>query len=249
MRMSRGYIESGRGMDSVMNYPLMDALIRYFKYADVYKLREIVRQLKTEYPSETLQSLMNFTSTHDITRAINIFGTKEFQYSGEWAWNLNNGDLEWQKNYVLSPEDYQKGKEIYKSYIYALLFLPGNLSIFYGDEVGVQGMGNLCNRKPFPWNSIDYDLLNFFKEVGNVRKKETFLEKADFYLTDINDSYFSFERVSEKERALVYINRSSEMIPLSLPYSYQNFDAMYSLGNSNEDEISSHGALVLKKVL
>ena len=36
--------------------------------------------------------------------------------------------------------------------------MPGNLSIFYGDEVGIQGMGNLSNRKPFSWNNIDNEL-------------------------------------------------------------------------------------------
>ena len=75
-------------MDSVMNYVLVDALIRYFKYGDVGKLAEIFRQLRTEYPKETLHSLMNFTSTHDISRAINIFGSYDFDGYRKWAWDL-----------------------------------------------------------------------------------------------------------------------------------------------------------------
>ena len=34
MRMGRGYISSGKGMDSVMNYQWMDSLIRYYNYGD-----------------------------------------------------------------------------------------------------------------------------------------------------------------------------------------------------------------------
>jgi 4-alpha-glucanotransferase len=186
MRMGRGYIESGKGMDSVMNYFLIDALIRYFKYKDVNKLNEVLKELKIDYPLDTILSSMIFTSTHDITRAINIFGTKEFQYTGEWAWNLINNDRKWQNEYKMTKEELERGKEIYKSYIYTLTFLPGILSIFYGDEVGLEGMGNLSNRKTFPWNNIDYDLLNYFISIGKIRNKEKFLETADFNIIDIN---------------------------------------------------------------
>ena len=73
MRMGRGYISSGKCMDTVMNYPLIDALLRYYKYADCNKLDYIIRDILREYPEETINSLMNFTSTHDISRAINYF--------------------------------------------------------------------------------------------------------------------------------------------------------------------------------
>ena len=49
MRMGRSYIDSGKGMDSVMNYQLVDALIRYFKYSDVNKLDYIIKDIQREY--------------------------------------------------------------------------------------------------------------------------------------------------------------------------------------------------------
>ena len=39
--------------------------------------------------------------------------------------------------------------------------MPGILSIFYGDEVGVEGLGNLANRKTYPWGKEDKSLLEF----------------------------------------------------------------------------------------
>lgn len=248
MRMNRSYIESGKAMDSVMNYPLADALIRYFKYEDKDKLREILRQLKTEYPDETLYSLMNFTSTHDISRALDIFGTKEFQYTGEWAWDLNNRDINYQKDFKLTAEEYQRGKEIYKTYLFTLAFLPGILSIFYGDEAGLQGLGNLANRKPFPWHNIDTDLLNYVKWLGLIRKKENFLEQADLQVDDITSQILMFERLTDYNDALVLINRSSNKININLPNSFKDEEIAYSLSNSNKEEIAPHGGLVLKKV-
>ena len=247
MRMGRGYIESGKGMDSVMNYFLVDALIRYFKYKDINKLNEVLRELKNDYPEDTILSNMNFTSTHDITRAINIFGTKEFQYTGEWAWNLNNNDRDWQKEFKMSQDELERGKEIYKSYLYTLTFLPGILSIFYGDEVGVEGMGNLSNRKTFPWNNIDYDLLNYFISIGKIRGKEKFLETADFNVVDINDKYFMFERVNENEKALITVNRTSNSIGIDIPLEYRDSIELYPLNDSSKEALNKHGGIVLKK--
>lgn len=247
MRMNRGYIESGKGMDSVMNYVLIDALIKYFKYGDTTTLNEIIRQMRTEYPKETMNSLMNFTSTHDITRAINIFGTDAFKRYGEWAWNLKNEDYKWCQEYKLSCEEYQHGKDIYKSYIFTLAFLPGILSIFYGDEVGVQGMGNLSNRKTYPWDDIDQELLNFFKKIGKIRNNETFLEKADINVLDINDKYFMFERLGKKEKAMIAINRTNNFVAIVFPTKYEKPDKIYTLNDSKQNILSPHGGLVLKK--
>ena len=247
MRMNRSYIESGKGMDTVMNYSLIDALIRYFKYSDVTKLAYIIKDIQKEYPTDTINTLMNFTSTHDISRAINIFSTNDFQEYGEWAWNPIKNDLNWCKNYNLTEEQYNNGKEIYKAYIFALTFLPGILSIFYGDEVGLQGIGNLANRKPFPWNNIDLDLLNYFKYIGSIRKQEKFLEQADLNIIDINKDYFMFERINQDEKALIAINRTNQEKDFQVPTSYQDTKKVYTLKKSKKGNLTPYGAIALKK--
>ena len=247
MHMNRSYIESGKAMDSVMNYQLVDALIRYYKYVDRDTLKRVIKEIVTEYPLDTVSSLMNFTSTHDITRVINIFGADEFQRNGEWAWNLNNEDRKWQRDYTLTKQQYDLGKKIYLSYVYALTFLPGNLSIFYGDEIGMQGMGNLANRRPFTWDSIDNELLEFFKAIGSIRKNEKFLESADLELIDINNDYFVFKRVGEHEEILVYVSRANYDVGVALPNDYKDESVLYNLSDSNKEKLGSYGGLVLKK--
>ena len=248
MRMNRSYIESGKAMDSVMNYPLMDALIRYYKYSDVNKLREILKEINNEYPKETIDVLMNFTSTHDISRAINIFASHEFNRNSEWAWNLYREDLEWAKSYSLTKEEYENAKNIYKSYLFTLTFMPGILSIFYGDEAGIEGMGNLMNRKPFPWKKGDKDLINYFQLIGNIRKKEKFLETANFEIIDIDNNSIEFLREKDKESAFIKVSRTEEIITYKIPTCFESPDRIYSLKESNENEITPYGGIVLKKV-
>lgn len=244
MRMNRSYIESGKAMDSVMNYQLVDALIRYFKYADTQKIIKIINEIKNEYPKETMLSLMNFTSTHDISRAINIFSSDRFKLDGQWAWNLKDENYEKSKNYHLTQEEYKKGLEIYKAYIFTLTFLPGNLSIFYGDEIGMEGEGNLSNRRPFTWDNIDYDLLKYFKYIGHIRNNEPLLEKAKFEIIDITDKLMMFER---GEEILTVINRTNEEIDINLPKEYQKSSKTYSIRKTNKYILTPHNGLSIKK--
>lgn len=247
MRMGRGYIESGKGMDSVMNYSLVDALIRYFKYGDVDKLAYIIKDIMSEYPKDTINTLMNFTSTHDITRAINLFATYDFQEYGEWAWNPNSSDLEWCKNFKLTPEQYKYGREVYEAYVFALAFMPGILSIFYGDEVGLQGMGNLANRKPYPWGHRDKKLLEFFRYIGKIRNGEAFLKEADLNVLDITKDYFMFERLGEEDKVLVTVNRTGEDKNFAIPGEYEkNNSGIYTLKKSLPGRLSPHGAAAVK---
>ena len=247
MRMNRGYISSGKAMDSVMDYLLIDALLRYFKYSDKDKLSQILNEILNEYPDDTIKTLMNFTSTHDITRAINLMATDEFQKYGEWAWNLNNDNYDWCKNYHLSQEDYKNGKKRLAPYIFTLTFFPGILSIFYGDEIGIQGMGNLSNRKPFPKENHDKEILAIFQNACTIRKLETFLRNADIKIKEINDNYFSFERYDKNNKMLITVSRIDYDQDINTPEEYKNPTKVYTINNSKINHLTPYGAIAIKK--
>ncbi len=247
MRMNREYISSGKEMDTVMNYLFIDALLRYFKYGDVDKLKETLKEILNEYPEDTIKTLMNFTSTHDITRAINLFACDEFQRNGEWGWNLNNSDYTWCKNYHLSKEQYNSGKQMLAPYIFTLTFFPGILSIFYGDEIGLEGMGNLSNRKPFPKENHDMQILKIFQNAGNVRKIEEFLRNADINIKEINDKYFTFERIDENNQILITVSRVGIDQEIHVPNEYQSHSKVYTLNQSRPNHLTPYGGIAIKK--
>jgi len=247
MRMNRGYIESGKGMDSVMNYSLIDALIRYFKYGDINKVNYIIKDILNEYPTDTINTLMNFTSTHDISRAINIFGSNDFNEYSEWAWNIKNDNLDYCKNFKLTREQYETGKAIYQAYVFILAFFPGILSIFYGDEAGLEGLGNLANRKPFPWNKEDKELLKYFREIGQIRQQESFLEQAELKVLDINKNYFMFERVKDDKKVLITVNRTNIEQVFKYPNEYYDTDKVYVLKKSSPGVLAPYGGIALVK--
>lgn len=247
-RMNRGYVVDGKGMDSSMNYPLVDALMRYFKYGDVDKLVHAMEIIKNEYPEGTINTQMNFTSTHDISRLLTVYGAfDEFSEYSEWGWNPIDGSCCHCKNFVLSDEQYEKGKEIAQAHVSALAFMPGILSIFYGDEVGVQGLGNLANRKPYPWGKEDKSLLEFFRSIGNIKVNEEFFKRADVNLLKINHDYLMFERVANDEKAYIAVNRTGEEKDFDIPKEYGDGEKIYSLKKSSNGHLGPYGAVVVKK--
>lgn len=247
MRMNRGYISSGKGMHSVMNYLIVDALIRYYKYCDIEKLYNILNEIITEYPEETIQTLMNFTSTHDISRVIEVLGCNVFQQYSEWAWNLQNDSLDWIKFHKMNREEYRYGKMVYKSYTVALAFLPGIFSIFYGDEVGITGIGNLANRAPYPWNYRDKDLLKFFRILGKTRQKEKILKNANIRIVKIDHEQFMFERYDKKNKILIVTSRTHRITKVVLPGEYKNAEILFKIKGSDKQQLLPFGAIAIKK--
>jgi glycosidase len=249
----RSYMASGKGMDSQMDYPLCDALMRYFRFADTYKAKGVIQNILNEYPKEIRNVLMNFTSTHDISRPINIFGSDKFVYDRPYIWDtIKDGEKQLPahvfNDYKMTMEEYRKGKELFEAYSFCLNFMPGILSIFYGDEIGMTGYGNIINRSPFDLTKADRELLEFFRILGQARKRETFLKEADLKMLDINDKYIMFERNSNNGDALIAVNRTDESIPYNIPSSYEKYDNAYTMKLSNRKTLNPYsGVAFIKK--
>lgn len=249
MRRNRGFLKSGRGMHSVMNYMLIDALIRYYKYQDCWKLENVINEIFTEYPEDTIHTLMNATSTHDMSRAIELFATNSFNPRKDHAWDLDHENAsDFVKNHTLTTDEYEYGKKILKSYSTALAFLPGIFSIFYGDEVGLPGLHNLANRAPYPWGKEDLDLREFFRTMLRVKTSYQFLKKAECNIREISKDRFMYERLSDDEKILVIASRTHYERETNIPEEYRNAEIIFKVNETTtKDYMSPYGVLILKK--
>jgi pullulanase len=94
---------------------------------------------------------------------------------------------------------------------YALLaFLPGLPTIYYGDEVGMEGGKDPLNRQCFPWDKENREVLSFFKKINNARLKLQCLKNGDFIPVIVEKDLFGFYRSNKDEKCLFIINISSE---------------------------------------
>ena len=264
------------GMHTVMNYLLMKGFVRYYKYSDTGALYKALEEIN-QYPLETRLTLMNSTSTHDTTRILEILGCDvflnrenkdpwEIDFEGLW-WKLsyseriqrlrqNGGDynqaiekfkIEWLKNHKMTPEEYECGKQRMKSYVTALAFMPGMLTINYGDEVGMTGMGNLLNRGPYPWGYENQEILQFYRELVKSRKSEEFLRRADMRVLEISNEHFVFERYDDNNKAICVVSRVDYETQITIPKEYKNAQVVFCIEGSNQKTLTPYGAIVLKK--
>lgn len=246
-REKRRYTLEGKGMLGVMNYWFIDPLIRYYKYADCWTLRTRINEIFNEYPEESKCVHMNFTSTHDISRLLDQFGGTGF-VQDRWVWDTRNNDHDFLRAHAISNKQKKAAKDILMSYITALTFFPGNTSIFYGDEVGQTGLGNLLNRGSYPWDRRDKKLLKFFRSVFAAQASVPEYDGTRCNVLEVNEEFFSYERVSSDGKKLVVVSsRASYPIPVKTPYSRKKKKVVYKLGKyTSSDMLDSFGAIVFE---
>lgn len=233
----------GHELTSVMNYPVRDAILAYIRYGDFWAgnlERTLIYVFIENYPREISYSLMNFLSSHDTVRAITKLAGKE----------VDDHDKQWQyQNDKLTPYEQKIGiARLIISYL-LLYFLPGIPSIFYGDEIGMEGQKDPFCRKCFPWDLLDKKLLDFFISLGNLRnQKSDFLKVADFSIVKIDNDTCIYTRNINNHYLYIFINRSDFPIDIYFYTStFSNTKTLFSIGEKTSLYLlDSFGALIIE---
>lgn len=105
----------------------------------------------------------------------------------------------------------------------AWLFLftyPGAPTIYYGDEVGLDGEHDPYCRKSFPWEESRWDknLLEYVKELIALRKKNPALRRGDFKRLWSANGTYAFSRSLNGKTFVVAVNVSDSPQQVHVTY-------------------------------
>lgn len=191
----------GRQLDSVMNYPFADAIINFVRFENAGYFFDQIMSIIENYPPQVLNVLMNHIGTHDTERAITRLAGPD-----------NDGrDREWQHNHnTLTSYDYLKGISMMKMASLIQFTLPGVPSIYYGDEIGMQGMKDPFNRACMTWDNQNTELLKWYKRLGEIRNGFGVFVDGEFVPVYCDNSSIAYERRDDNEAVLVAINNSDD---------------------------------------
>lgn len=151
----------GKELDGVMNYVFKDAIIAYLKDCDAAAFVEKVMTVCENYPLHALLNSMTLLDSHDTCRIINLLADVD----------VSNTSKQYRKDYRLTDAEYGKGKSRLFLATCLQYFLPGLPTVYYGDEIGMQGFEDPINRRPFGFGGMDEEILAHYKKLGALRKK------------------------------------------------------------------------------
>ncbi len=186
----------GHQIDAVMNYPLREAIVAFARDGDAEGLRETVRRLIHNYPTQVLQIQMNHLGTHDTERILNVL-------AGERSADHTNAEL---STLRLSPEARAKGIARLRCAYVTVACLPGVPCVYYGDEVGMEGWRDPFNRLPFPWGRENQTLLSHYRRIGGLRASSRTLAEGDTVFLAAEKGSILFARVLPEETLLIAVN-------------------------------------------
>ncbi len=202
----RRYFE-GAQLDSVMNYPLKNAVIDFVRDGNVYSMRKTVFAIMNNYPYFVRNNLMNILGTHDTVRILTTL-------AGD---RLENTSKEVMAKAKLSEAQYKRATELLKMCAVLQYTMFGFPCVYYGDEVGMEGYKDPFCRGCYPWGRENKLLLDFYRRLGELRNMHVFTD-GDFHETVAEKGVYAFERISADSGTAVTValNRGCEAYKLYL---------------------------------
>ncbi len=235
----RRYLK-GNELDSVMNYPLRDAVISYILYGECDRIRDATEGIYRRYPKCVCDVLMNFLGTHDTKRILTVLGGDS--EDGKTAEEL--------AHMKMSEEQLQIGINRLKRAYVIVSAMFGVPSVFYGDEAGLEGYDDPFCRRPFPWKHKNDELVSFFRRIGKIRRSERVFREGFFRLIVCTPDLFAFERYNDEERLIICVTRDKSIYyELGMPFcciadtSDSGLEGMFL----KEAELAADSAYIFKK--
>ena len=192
----------GEELDGVMNYPLRTGIISYLKNKSTNELNYALTDVIFNSPKRIRDMQMNLLGTHDTERIITVL-------AGESHEGKRNCELAYVK---MTEEEKLRGIALLKMAYTILATVPGLPTVFYGDEAGLEGYKDPFNRRPFPWNNINTEILDHYKKIGSIRKNNPVYKDGEFSLLWLDKDSLVFERYSENERLFTVVNNCEKAI-------------------------------------
>jgi cyclomaltodextrinase / maltogenic alpha-amylase / neopullulanase len=164
----RSYV-LGDTLDSVMNYPLREALLGFFTHeVPAAHVVRVVRSLQENYPAPFFYSLMNLMGSHDRARILNLLVNRDY------------GDmpLAQRRGKTMDPPLRELARARFSRMLSVIVAMPGMPSLYYGDEAGMEGASDPFCRGPYPWGREDPVTMETVRGALRLRRERPVLRRG-----------------------------------------------------------------------
>ncbi len=247
-------------LDSVMNYPMADAILRWVRYGRDGHLSYNFNRVYGEYPKKVADVLLNNIATHDTPTAItmlvgekmnpNIFYKRIWDIEGHWLQGEKFNTYKFreyeEQHDRLSEEQYVYGKKLLKIALTILYSIPGIPCVYQGTEIADAGYKDPFNRKPYLWGKQDEEMKAFVKELGKYRKENSdILATGESAILQITEKVFVLERTIAGKRLIIAVNRTGE--EQSIEITGNNLNTVFKINNSTKEKLNPFGIIIVRE--
>jgi glycosidase len=190
-----------------------------------------VNLIKDQYPKNIQNNLMTIIGSHDTVRPLTVLGINEN--------TVNYSDRE---DYKLTQEEYTRGVQNLKIASLMQFTVMGIPTLFYGDEVGIQGTLDPFCRKPYPWEKEDKEIFEWYKSLAKLRENPVF-DGGELNIKYACDSLLIYERVKGYKKVIIAINKGGESQTFTLTKTMKDYISQKSV--SGDIEIEPNGYKIL----
>lgn len=196
----------GDELDSVMNYPLKNAIIDMaLCRIDAAEFDRRTLSLKENYPNPAYYSLLNMLSSHDTERITTLMGGVPTRHEV---------DRDFQAQFKLRDGSLEIARKRTKLAYGMTMTMPGVPCIFYGDELGIEGYGDPFCRMCFPWDKLDEvdpdgEMRNWIKSLIALRKSNEAFSVGEIETVYKVGYTYAYLRKNKDNKYLVVINPDS----------------------------------------
>ena len=232
---------SGKQLDSVMNYPVRNGILDFIRYRDAEGLYHVLTELYSSYPEEVCHALMNLVGTHDTERIMTMLGSTEEDL------DRSNDDL---AVYRLSAQRRAEAMRLVKIAAALQYTVFGIPSLYYGDELGLEGARDPFCRMPMPWHEMSdpvrAELLAYYQKLGELRATHPALDGGAFEILYHDASCIAFARRAKGRELVVVASRHAQ--PVTLPIEGEFEDLICGTRGRGALRIEPDSVLILERI-
>ena len=197
----------GHETHGLMNYPFRNAVLAFLQGGDAEGFYYAMESIRENYPAPAFYSLMNFLGTHDTGRILTLLGADTVP-----------ADKADRAEYRLNEAEYQKGEALLRLASLLLYTFPGSPTVYYGDEVGMEGFEDPFNRRFFPWGQENQRLLEWFRLLGRLRKAHPALRQGGISYLQASGRCLAWRRRAPEETVVTAVNAGLAPLELCIPW-------------------------------
>jgi glycosidase len=204
----------GDELDTTMNYRFRRAMLGFLngdssdpnqgsiRGLNPEQFNNALQSIKEDYPPAAYETAMNLVGTHDTQRIL---------------WALTPGARN-REDREFNAANVAEGKAKQKLMALMQMTMPGAPTIYYGDEVGLTGDTDPDDRRPFPWDSMDTDMLAHYQALTGLRNGHSFLRTGSFDRLYVHnaDGTYAYGRKDLSGAAVVAVNRDTAIHGLTI---------------------------------